>query len=149
MAEPKGPAYHQNLGAAPRTLLFLRPKGAIYQKRFGTRPNPTLRADGHFRAFSGLFGRARFERYSAPVSGLFGCLFGLLSRACSRPFPAFFQRFSRFLDRFIAFFLHFSRFSDIFGIVSSYFLLLLFCSSLRMLNCIWFCLFWRVFLIFF
>ena len=27
MADPKGPVYHQNLGAAPRTLLFLRPKG--------------------------------------------------------------------------------------------------------------------------
>ena len=29
MAESTGPVYHQNLGAAPRTLLFLRPKGAI------------------------------------------------------------------------------------------------------------------------
>ena len=29
MLDPAVPMYHQNLGAAPRTLLFLRPKGAI------------------------------------------------------------------------------------------------------------------------
>ena len=56
-------------------------------------------------------------------------------------FPVFF--------RFIAFFLHFSRFSDIFGLVSSYFLLLLICSSLQVLSCTWFWIFWTVLLMFF
>ena len=69
----------------------------IYQKRFGSYLNTTLRASGAFRAFSGILGRARFERYSAPVSGLLGCPFGAsfsaLLGAFSCVFPAFFQVF--------------------------------------------------------
>ena len=57
------------------------------------------------------------ERYSAPVSGIFGCLFGLLSRSCSGPFPAFFLRFFRFAAMAGAFFLHFSKFSAIWDLI--------------------------------
>ena len=77
----------------------------IYQKRFGTHPNPMLRDSG--------------------TSGLFG------------PSWAFFLHFSRFSAGFGTFFPHFSMFC-VFSALSSYFLLLLFCSSLRMLKCIWF-----------
>ena len=97
-----------------------------------------------FRAFSRVFHVfLRFrsfalerapERYSAPGSGLFGCLFGLLSRSCSGPFPAFFLRFFGFSAMAGVFFLHFSRFSQIFDLILLFpvFLLLQLASNAKL-----------------
>ena len=110
----------------------------IYQKRFGTHLNTTLEASGifgHFRGFSGIFGRAFSERKTELESGFFRCLSGPPSRACSGLFPVFFLRLFGFSAIVGSFFLYFSMFSAIFNIIricSGIF----FWSTLRMLNCI-------------